>query len=322
MATIAAARTRTRVPGMVTPRTIVLVLGWIVVVFAGIAAAVGLFTAGGPGATPVTSPRGQPTDLYGVGLYRFDSVLVGVGNRGTDAVTLFLEVPALAVALTAYRRGSLRAAVAVLGILGWTLYYYASMCLYTAFNRLFPVYLVVFSASLFALPLAFGSVDSGRFARSFPSRPSRGALTVYLGALAATLTLAWAPAMLASALSGEFPARLGAYSTEVTWALDLGVIVPAVAACAVLLYRRASLGPLAATGMLSLNVALGVALLGAAVAQLLADVPMTPGERVGGMASFAVMTVVAGVLLGRLVPRLPTGRAPDDRRVSASARPR
>jgi hypothetical protein len=103
----------------------------------------------------------------------------------------------------------------------------------------------------------------------------------------------------------------------VTWALDLGVVVPAVAATAVLLYRRAALGPLAATAMLALNVALGPALFGQNVAQLLADVPMTPGERVGGMASFAVMTVVAGVLLGRLVRRLPPGEAATNRAASA-----
>jgi hypothetical protein len=289
----------------VTPRRAVLVLGWVVVLLAGIASAVGLFSAAGPGTREVTSLRGQATDLYGAGLYRFDSVLVGVGNRGADAVTLFLEVPALAVALAAYRRGSLRAAIAVIGILGWTLYYYASMSLYTAHNRLFPVYVALFAASLFALPMAFASVDAESFARSFPSRPSRSALMIYLGALAAGLTFAWAPAMLASAFSDDLPARLGPYSTEVTWALDLAVVVPAVAATAVLLHRRATLGPLAATAMLSLNVALGLALVGQGVAQLLANVPMSTGEKVGAMASFAVMTVVASVLLARLVRHLP-----------------
>src|SRR5215212_4119572 len=237
MTTTTAVPTRTIETTTVTPRPTVIVLGWIVVVLAAIAAAVGLFSAGGPGATGATSLRGQATDLYGRGLYRFDSVLVGAGNRGTDAVTLFLEVPALAVALAAYRRGSLRAAIALLGVLGWMLYYYASMSLYAAHNRLFPVYVALFAASLFALPMAFASVDAERFASSFPSRPSRTALTIYLGALAAALTLAWAPAMLASALSGNLPARLGPYSTEVTWALDLGVVAPAVAATAVLLHR-------------------------------------------------------------------------------------
>jgi len=304
MTTTTAAASGSRI-ATVTPRPAVLVLGWVVVVLAAVAAGVGLFAGGGVGTSSVTSVRGQPTELYGVGLYRFDSVLVGVGNRGTDAVTLLLEVPALALALLSYRRRSLRGAVAVIGVLGWMLYYYASMVLYTAFNRLFPVYLVIFAASLFALPLAIGSIDREQFARTFPSRPSRAALVAYLGGLAAVLTAAWAPAMLAAAVTGELPARLGAYSTEVTWALDLGVVVPAVAATALLLHRRATLGPLAATAMLALNVALGLALVGQGVAQLLADVPLSTGEKVGAMASFAVLTLIAGALLARLVRRLP-----------------
>lgn len=296
-------------PAAVTPRRVVTVLGCVVALLAAVAAAVGLFAGGGPGTTGVTSVRGQPTDLYGVGLYRFDSVLIAVGNRGTDAVTLFLEVPALVAALALYRRRSLRGTIMLAGVLGWTLYYYASMMLNTAFNRLFPVYLVLFAASLFALPLTLGSVDRERFAREFPSQPSRRALVGYLGGLAAVLTVAWAPSMISSALTGEFPGRLGVYSTEVTWALDLGVVMPAVVATAVLLHSGTSVGPLVSTAMLSLNVALGVALVGQGVAQILADVPITAGEKVGAMASFAVMTVVAGILLGRLLWHLPTGAA-------------
>ena len=309
MTTTTAAASGSRI-ATVTPRTAVLVLGWIVVVLAAVASGVGLFAGGGVGTSWVTSVRGQPTELYGVGLYRFDSVLVGVGNRGTDAVTLVLEVPALALALLSYRRRSLRGTVALIGVLGWMLYYYASMVLFTAFNRLFPVYLVIFAASLFALPLAIGSIDREQFARTFPSRPSPAALAAYLGSLAAVLTAAWAPAMLAAAVTGELPARLGAYSTEVTWALDLGVVVPAVAATALLLHRRATLGPLAATAMLALNVALGLALVGQGAAQLLADVPMSTGEKVGAMASFAVMTLIAGTLLARLMRRLPPSDPP------------
>jgi hypothetical protein len=54
----------------------------------------------------VVSLRGQPVDVYSVGVYRYDSWLIGVGNRGTDAITWFLELPALLAALAAYRRRS------------------------------------------------------------------------------------------------------------------------------------------------------------------------------------------------------------------------
>ena len=113
--------------------------------------------------------------------------------------------------------------------------------------------------------------------------------------------MAWAPTTVADAAGDHLPSRLGVYTTQVTWALDLALVVPAVAATAWLLHRRAFFGPLAAAAMLSLHAALGVALLGQGLVQLVADVPMSGGERVGAMASFAVMTVVAGVLLFRLL---------------------
>jgi len=142
----------------------------------------------------------------------------------------------------------------------------------------------------------------------FPTRPSRGLLIGYLGCLTVALTAAWVPALITAVVTGEPPARLDVYSTEVTWTLDLAVVVPAVAVTGWLLYRGAVFGPLAATAMLSLNVALGVALAAQGVAQLVVGVPVEPGEIIGMMASFAVMTTIAACLLVPLLRRLPGDR--------------
>jgi hypothetical protein len=280
----------------------------VLAVVAAVAAAVGLFASGGPGPHEVVTTRGQVVDVYGTGLYRHDSWLIGVGNRGTDAVTLFLELPALLVALAAYRRQSLRGTVVLVGVLGWLLYYYASMSLYTVYNGAFGLYVVAFGLALFAAPLALRSIDAAAFAAMFPARPSRRVLVGYLGCLAAVLTLAWVPALVSAAVTGDLPTRLDVYSTQVTWALDLAVVVPAVAGAGWLLHRGAVFGPVAATAMLSLNVALGAALAAQGVAQLVAGVAVSPGEVIGAMASFAVMTVVAAALLLPLLRRLPLSR--------------
>jgi hypothetical protein len=294
---------------VVTPSRLVVVLTVVLAAVVAVAAAVGLLASGGPGPHEVVTARGQTVDVYGTGLYRQDSWLIGVGNRGTDAVTLFVELPALCVALAAYRRRSVRGAVVLVGVLGWLLYCYASMSLYTAYNRVFGLYVVAFGLALFAAPLALRSIDPARFAAVFPTRPSRRLLIGYLGCLAAALTAAWLPALVAAAVTGDLPTRLDVYSTEVTWALDLAVVVPAVAATGWLLHRGAVFGPVAATAMLSLNVALGSALAAQGVAQLVAGVPVKPGEIIAMMASFAVMTVVAAALLLPLLRRLP--RSPD-----------
>jgi hypothetical protein len=290
---------------VVSPSKVVVRLAVLLAVVVAVAAAVGLFASGGPGPHEVVTVRGQSVEVYGTGLYRHDSWLIGVGNRGSDAVTLFLEVPALLAALVAYRRRSLRGTVILVGVLGWLLYYYASMSLYASYNRLFGLYVVAFGLALFAAPLALRSIDPVTFAAAFPTRPSRRLLVGYLGCLTAVLSLAWLPALIADAATGGLPARLDVYSTEVTWALDLAVVVPAVAATGWLLYRNAVLGPLTATAMLALNVALGVALAAQGVAQIVVGVPVKAGELFGAMASFAVMTMVAASLLLPLLRSLP-----------------
>jgi hypothetical protein len=309
MSTSDAHRPISRGAGIVSPSRLVVRVTVTLAIVVAVAAALGLFSSGGPGPHQVVTARGQSVDVYGTGLYRHDSWLVGAGNRGTDAVTLFLEVPVLLVSLAVYRRRSLRGTVVLVGVLGWLLYYYASMSLYTAYNRVFGLYVIAFALAVVAAPLTLRSIDSVRFAAAFPTRPSRRLIVGYLGCLAVVLALAWAPPLVVATVSGDLPSRLGVYSTEVTWALDLAVVVPAVAAAAWLLHRDAVFGPLAATAMLSLNAALGTALAAQGVAQLASGIPVRPGEIAGAMVSLAIMTVVAMSLLLPLLRRLP--RAPE-----------
>jgi hypothetical protein len=305
MSTAAPTRSLQAEGRIVSVSKVVVRLTVLLAIVVAIAAAIGVFASGGPGPHEVVTARGQSVEVYGTGLYRHDSWLIGVGNRGTDAVTLFIEVPTFLAALAAYRRRSLRGTLVLVGVLGWLLYYYASMALYVAYNPLFGLYVIAFGLALFATPLTLRSIDPVRFAAVFPSRPSRRLLIGYLGCLAVALTAAWLPALVTAAVTGELPARLDVYSTEVTWALDLAVVVPAVAATGWLLHSRVAFGPLAVTAMLSLNVALGAALAAQGVAQLVGGVPVEPGEIIGMMASFAVMTTVAACLLIPLLRGLP-----------------
>ncbi|HYO18083.1 MAG TPA: hypothetical protein VES02_05380, partial [Dermatophilaceae bacterium] len=48
------------------------------------------------------------------------------------------------------------------------------------------------------------------------------------------------------------------------------------------------------------NICIGVMLMGAGLAQLVADVPLTPAEIAAKMLSFAILTLVAGGLLATL----------------------
>lgn len=97
--------------------------------------------------------------IYGQGLYKYDIPLTAVGYRAADAVTLVLALPLLIISLLLYRRGQLRGGLLLTGVLAYFLYTYGSMAFGAAYNPLFLVYTILFSASLFALVLSLLSFD-------------------------------------------------------------------------------------------------------------------------------------------------------------------
>jgi hypothetical protein len=150
----------------VQPSRAVVRLSSLIVALALVAAGTGLFSGDGGGQSSYTTLRGETAQLYGQGLYRYDTLLIGSGFRGQDAITLVIGVPLLVISILLYRRGSLRGGLMLTGALAYFLYVYASMAFGAAYNGVFLLYVALLSASLFALVLAFASVDL----RSPPSR--------------------------------------------------------------------------------------------------------------------------------------------------------
>ena len=180
---------------------------------AAVGAVTGLLTNGGPGRHDVETLRGATVTLYGEGLYRYDTWLVGAGNRGQDLVVLLVEVPLLLAAVRWCRRGGPVAAAALVGVLAFFAYFYVSMVFATAQNRLFPLYVAAAALAGFALAGLAARLDVRRVAASLPGRPGRRALTTYLLGLAGALTLAWLPGLMATDGPGRpGPQRLIRYN--------------------------------------------------------------------------------------------------------------
>lgn len=238
--------------------------------------------------------------IYGRGIYAADSWLVGTGNRGQDVAILLVEVPFLLLALWWYRRGGTVAAVALTGVLSFFTYYYVSMTFATAQNRLFPLYVAAASLAGFTLVVVARRIDPIRIPAALHDRPGRTALAIYLFAVAAALTLAWLPGMASAAFNGDIAAKVGPYTSSVTDALDLGVVVPVAVIAAVQLLRAKPEGSVLTLVMLVVNVCIGILLMAQGVAQLAFGVPMTIGEIIAKMLTFAVLTLVAGGLLIRM----------------------
>jgi hypothetical protein len=76
---------------------------------------------------------------------------------------------------------------------------------------------------------------------------------------------------------------VGPYTSAVTEALDLGIVVPIAVIASIQLLRKQPLGSVLALIMLVINVCIGVLLIAQGVAQLVSGVPLTAGEIVTKM---------------------------------------
>lgn len=271
---------------------------------AGAAAAAVIGVLNGPDQVSFTTARGQTVDLFGAGIYRFDSLFSGAANRGTDVITLFLVLPVLLIALVGYRRGSLRAELLLTGTQAWLLYAYATLAVGAAYNPLFLVYVTVFSASLWALVLTMCRTDTRRLENAMPGLPRRGpaVLMVASGVLTAVI---WCVPMLTALWSGAVPARLDGYTTFVTVAVDSAVITPAALAAGVLIWQRRAVGYQIAVPLLFLETLLAPMIAAQTISQLSAGVTLAPGEIVGPLAGFVILAVAAGAVLLAVLRALP-----------------
>lgn len=248
-----------------------------------------------------TTLRGGPAQIYGRGLYRYDTVFTGAANRATDGVTLFLGIPLLLLATLLYRRGSLRGGLLLPGTLVYFLYVYASYGLGIAYNRLFLVYIALFSASLWAFALAFRLIETRLFSEQVsPHLPRRG-LAIFMLASGLVTLVVWLAPLLDALVRNVPPPLLGPYTTKITDVLDLGIITPATFISGVLILRRNPLGYLMALSMLVLEIMLAPMIAAQTVSQLMAGVSFTTAEIVGPMAGFIILALVAIWMLAALL---------------------
>jgi hypothetical protein len=291
-------------------------LSALIAVLALVAAGTGLFYGDGGSPFAFTSVRGQPVEIYGQGLYRYDTLFQGAGNKGTDMVTLFLGIPLLVLSVMLYRRGSLRGGLLLLGALTWFLYTYASYALGpVAYNELFLLYVALFSASLFALVLAFRSFDVRALRSHFSARLPRRGPAIFMFVSALVTLLVWLIAPITALVQGEPPERLDTYTTLFTNALDLAIIVPIVFLAGVLILRGDPLGYLIAFPLLILEAFLAPMIAAQTVSQLRAGVTFPPGQIVGPVGGFATIAVVAIWVIVVLLRNVSDRSAPGETRV-------
>lgn len=271
-------------------------LHWLVPLIALLAvmtAGVGLLASGGEGPSTFFNVYGQAVELYGRGLYRNDSLLVGSGFAGVNVVTLLVALPLLLAAYARARRGSQNSEIVLTGALFYFLYNGASMTFAAMFNSLFLAYIGLFSASLFATIIALVTFDAKALAaRVLPGFPHRGMAIFAFVAGVGTLIL-WMSELVEPSLTGTAPELIGPYTTLFTHGFDSAVITPAAVLTGVFLLQRKPLGYLLIAPIMIFCALIGLVVIGQTIGQALAGLIFPIGVYIGMVSSWVIMGAFA-----------------------------
>ncbi len=185
-------------------------------------------------------------------LYR-DNTLVTAAWRGNDLVTLFVAVPLLVTAMILARRGSRRALLVWMGMMGYALYNYLFYLYGAAFNECFLVYVALFTLAIYALILGLSNVDIDAIGGSFsPRTPARwiSGYMLFFGLMLGAIEVSRALSIFFTGQVHEDIIKTG-HPTGVVYATDLSILIPALIVAAVLLWRRRPWGYVMATILMS-----------------------------------------------------------------------
>jgi hypothetical protein len=273
--------------------TIVVWLSWLIAILAFVAASIGSFYQDGGSSFSFMTLHGQSVQIYGQGLYRYDIPLSAVGFRAADAITLILALPLLIISLVLYQRRQLKGGLLLTGVLAYFLYNYGSMAFGAAYNPLFLIYIILFSASLFAFVLLLTSFQEQELPSHFSADLPRRTIGIFLIVSGGILSLVWlALSIVPALLSNAVPLEVASYTTFITGVVDIGIVAPALIISGALLLRNVPIGYLLSSTMLVFTVTLGSNLLSAGIAQLLTGV-VTTGQFIGFTVPFVILTLIA-----------------------------
>jgi hypothetical protein len=155
---------------------------------------------------------------------------------GNDWVTLVVAAPLLVTALLPTRRNSLRGRLLWMGMLGYGVYNYAFYLLGVALNAYFPLYALTLVLSGVALILVLSDVDPNTVAAGFAARTPVRMIGGYLLIMAVGLAVVWLATWAAYAFAGR-PTPVEPEAFRLVAALDLTIMIPALGAGGVLLWR-------------------------------------------------------------------------------------
>lgn len=241
---------------------------------------------------------GETIKMWGSGIYCHDSFFKAPIFIGSDLVMLFVTSPLLLLLLVKdMQKKSDKSRLQLVSVLVWILYYSASLCFGVTYNKIFLLYTLLFSASLFGVIV--GLFDVAKRNYKVPECMRGKAFGIFLIISGISTFVAWFPDILKSFSVGTLD-LIEVYTTEITYVLDMGIISPTAFLCLYLIKKKNPMG-FVLMSVLSIGIIIvGIMMISQTVFQILAHINVPIPALISKSLIFLMLGIYAAVLTNKM----------------------
>ncbi len=268
-------------------------LCYLIVILTLISTLIGIFYSTEAARFWVVNIYGESIELFGDGIYKYNSILKAAGNKGTDAVMLLVAV--FFGIMTYLKDKSNRFKFLQAGALAGLLYYSACLVFGVTFNRLFPVYVLLFSSCLFAMiGLMSDLIKSDTIVSSATDIRLKGTSAFLI--ICGLSVLVWLEFVIGAIATGEPLSVIEIYTTEPTFVLDLAIILPVYVGCGLNLLRKNLIAYKLTPVLLTFIVIVGMTVISQNLFQTSMGIEIPPKDLITLVLSFVILGMFAVIL--------------------------
>jgi len=225
-----------------------------------------------------------------------------------DIVRLVFGIPLLIMSFIFYLKSSFKATMIFTGILFSFVYQSLLWAIGWHFNALFLVYTFTFTLCLISLFLVVFSFDGNKLGKAINKNFPVRMVSIFLFFIAGMLFLKCTGEILPMLSDGELKEPFIGYYNLFDQFIDLGIIVPFVVCCGILLLKRTIYGFLFSTVGLILMLNIGISVI--AGQAILGVMTNTFSDQIPGISIFSFFMLFDGFILAKIfknIQEMPAG---------------
>ncbi len=245
----------------------------------------------------VTNIYGQTIQLFGSGVYYYDSYFKAPIFIGTDLTVLLLVIPLIVICLVWYNlKQSNKSLLALISLFGVVFYYSMSISTGVTYNYLFLLYIVSVMFSWIILYKLIRELDINQIR----TKGSIRMFNVFLIISGLALFSIWLMDIIPTLLLNQSLLLIETYTTEVTYVYDMAFISPIMFLSYLLIKRNDGLGFVLLSCMLVLCTIIGVMLPIQTAFQLMANIIIPIPVLIVKVGVFVILAIFSGFLTFKL----------------------